>query len=235
MIPQRNPEDTAISTAVPQRNGGARSSIPINPQRIPSLEQSAAAVVYLHLKYVQRAMALKCVDSIEREFLDQTHSLPGANLNRRTVLLRFSSENDCRRAWLRNQMLIADNRMWMSRWMPEQIVYPNRDSPLTLVWLQLPLLPIHLFNFDMLSRICEPIGRLVELGSATVRRTRPNMARVKIEIDVSKSVFDCIWIEFGEGGGLDGFWQKVEVERLPNFCIVCGRFGHLVGNCKQLR
>ncbi|XP_019163108.1 PREDICTED: uncharacterized protein LOC109159462 [Ipomoea nil] len=156
------------------------------------------------------------------------------SLNQRNILLRFSSESDCRRTWMRNQIAIGNGRLWLSRWKPEQNINPSRDSPFSLVWFQLPLLPVHLFEFEVLSRICKPIGKLVELDSATIRRSRPSIARVRIEIDASKPTIDCLLIEYvGEGGGVEGFWQKFVAERMPIFCSTCGRFGHSQKECRR--
>ncbi|XP_019182139.1 PREDICTED: uncharacterized protein LOC109177283 [Ipomoea nil] len=156
------------------------------------------------------------------------------SLTRRSILLRFSSETECRRAWLRNQLVIDGNPLWLSRWRPEQHLMPNRDSPMSLVWIQLPSLPIHLFSFEILSRICAPFGRVVALDSATIRRTRPNVARIRVELDASKPLCDRVWIEIAEEGGKSkGFWQVIEAERMPLYCSICGRFGHVVESCRR--
>nr|GMC82716.1 TMV resistance protein N-like [Ipomoea batatas] len=48
---------------------------------------------------------------------------------------------------------------------------PPRRNP--LVWFQLPNLPIHLFDFESISRICALIGREIALDSATSGKSRP--------------------------------------------------------------
>lgn len=80
-----------------------------------------------------------------------------------------------------------------------------------------------------------PVGRAVALDMATIRKTRPNVAKVCVEIDVSKPRFDRIWIEIVNGGGeLRGYWQRVEYRRAPMYWDKCGRFGHGLNNCRRL-
>nr|GMC71621.1 uncharacterized protein LOC109159462 [Ipomoea batatas] len=57
-----------------------------------------------------------------------------ASLNRRTILLRFDLEFDCRKIWLRRAML-EGARVWISLWTPDSNA--RRDSLVSLVWFQL--------------------------------------------------------------------------------------------------
>nr|GMC47445.1 TMV resistance protein N-like [Ipomoea batatas] len=148
--------------------------------------------------------------------------------------MRFASEEESRRSWLRNQAVIEGCRFWISRWTPDW--RSDRDSPLALVWFHFPNLPIHLFDFEAISRICAPFGRAIALDSTTSRRSRPNMARVRLEINVLQPFVEKIWIEFENGNGkLDGFWQSIVRERVPFFCEYCNRFGHSTGRCWNAR
>lgn len=154
------------------------------------------------------------------------------SLNRRTILMRFTLEADCRRTWLRSQAMVEGSRVWFSRWTPEWKA--DRDSPLAMVWLSLPNLPQHLFNLHMISRVCAPIRRVVMLDAATIRRTRPNVAKATVEIDVSKPLVEEVWIEIdGGNGNLGGFGQRIDFEKVPMYCSCCGRFGHLEAMCRR--
>lgn len=100
----------------------------------------------------------------------------------------------------------------------------------------MPNLPLHLFNFELIHRICAPIGRAIELDSATVRKSRPSVAKVRLEIDVTKPRLERVWIEFVNGEGVvSGFWQRVEFLRVPIYCEECGRFGHDSLSCRRVR
>nr|GMC61994.1 TMV resistance protein N-like [Ipomoea batatas] len=147
------------------------------------------------------------------------------SLNRRSITLRFDLDSDFKRAWFRGQVMVDGAKAWFERWSPAWCA--TKDSPLSLVWVELPNLPLHLFDFESISRICAPFGRAIELDLATVRKSRPSVAKVRLEIDVTKPRLDRIWIEFVQGNGMvSGFWQRIEFLRIPVYCEVCGRFGH---------
>nr|GMC92317.1 ATP-citrate synthase alpha chain protein 2 [Ipomoea batatas] len=56
---------------------------------------------------------------------------------------------------------------------------------------------IHLFQFDTSVANCEPIGREFTLGSATIHRTEPNLAKVRNEIEYqdSKTMMLCFVLD----------------------------------------
>nr|GLL49122.1 ruBisCO large subunit-binding protein subunit beta, chloroplastic-like [Ipomoea trifida] len=56
---------------------------------------------------------------------------------------------------------------------------------------------IHLFQFDTSVANCEPIGREFTLGSATIHRTEPNLAKVRNEIEYqdSKTMMFCFVLD----------------------------------------
>nr|GMD89666.1 TMV resistance protein N-like [Ipomoea batatas] len=131
------------------------------------------------------------------------------SLNKQSIMLRFDLEAD-----------------WCA----------TNDSLIALVWIELPNLPLHLYDFDLISRICGPIGKAFDLDAATYRRSRPSVAKVRLEIDVTKTKFDRIWIEIvNEIGMVRGFWQRIEYGRVPKFCSKCRRFGHASCECRRLR
>nr|GMC92347.1 TMV resistance protein N-like [Ipomoea batatas] len=158
-------------------------------------------------------------------------------LSRHSIMLRFELESDFKKARIQGQITIDGAKAWFTRWTADWC--ESRDSPLALVWIELPNLPLHLFNFESITRICAPIGRAIDLDSATCRRSRPSVAKVRLEIDVSKPMIDKIRIEivngYGGNGGAKGLWQRIVYGRMPRFCIECGRFGHVRLNCWSLR
>ncbi|PKU75422.1 hypothetical protein MA16_Dca026151 [Dendrobium catenatum] len=62
---------------------------------------------------------------------------------------------------------------------------------------------------------------------ATASVSRPSVARVLVELDVSKKYPIEIWI----GSEVKGYFQKVELENLPIFCSFCKMHGHAVNEC----
>ncbi|XP_028549339.1 receptor-like protein 43 [Dendrobium catenatum] len=70
-------------------------------------------------------------------------------------------------------------------------------------------------NFDVREE--SPIA---PTDQATASMSRPSVARVLVELDVSNEV----WI----GSEMKGYFQKVEFENLPIFCTFCKMHGHAV-------
>ncbi|PKU80089.1 hypothetical protein MA16_Dca021716 [Dendrobium catenatum] len=62
---------------------------------------------------------------------------------------------------------------------------------------------------------------------ATASVSRPSVARVLVELDVSKKYPNEIWI----GSKVKVYFQKVELENLPIFCSFCKMHGHAVNEC----
>jgi hypothetical protein len=57
--------------------------------------------------------------------------------------------------------------------------------------------------------------------------TRPGVAAICVELDISKTLPNKIII----GSGYNEFVQPILYPSLPHFCSKCGKVGHLVSNC----
>ncbi|PKU67293.1 hypothetical protein MA16_Dca021245 [Dendrobium catenatum] len=62
---------------------------------------------------------------------------------------------------------------------------------------------------------------------ATASVSRPSVARVLVELDVSKKYPNEIWL----GSEVKGYFQKVEIENLPIFYYFCKMHGHAASEC----
>nr|GMD48138.1 TMV resistance protein N-like [Ipomoea batatas] len=172
-----------------------------------------------------------------REKFQSTFSLTGSahvgSLDLRHILIKFSREDDCEKVLAKGLAMVAGKPMRLTRWSPDWST--RKESPLAAVWVELPGLPYHLFDHNSLKHLCRPVGKLLALDSATVRRTRPSVARVKLELDLLKPLVDEIWVGFADEG-VDpevGFWQRLEYENVPSFCSKCFKFGHVFSSCKS--
>ncbi|XP_071928074.1 uncharacterized protein [Coffea arabica] len=146
----------------------------------------------------------------------------------RHVLIKCTAEVDFIRIWMRGIWQLGKYPMRVFRWTRE--FHVHKESSLAPVWVDLPNLPIHYFDKHSLFSILSPVGRPLFLDSATAAGTRPSVARVCVEIDVSKQVVPRVWIAVE---GESGFWQKIVPENLPSYCSYCWRLGHLSVDCKK--
>lgn len=71
------------------------------------------------------------------------------------------------------------------------------------------------------------------MDAATTSKTRPNMAKVRVELDLLKSHLDNVWVGIkDEGSPLKGFTKKVEYEIIPKYYKHCKKIGHNIMNCR---
>ncbi|XP_027071974.1 uncharacterized protein [Coffea arabica] len=147
-------------------------------------------------------------------------------LDQRHVLIRFGLEEDYLRCWMKGLWSIADFSMRVFKWSPNfQLTSESSHAP---VWIALEQLPVHFFNRASLFSIASAIGSPLKVNSATATLARPNVARVCVDLDVSKDPPGRVWI----AAGSHGFWQKVAYKNLPPYCSVCHQQGHPSSGCR---
>ncbi|OIT08476.1 hypothetical protein A4A49_52017 [Nicotiana attenuata] len=103
------------------------------------------------------------IEVIRRSFIDQTE-LRGAvkitYFNARTVYIDLDNEFDHST--------------------------PNEDLPSVPIWVVIPELPCHLYYMEILTPLLSPIGKSLYLDLASFQKTRGSVAKVKIQIDLTK-------------------------------------------------
>ncbi|KAL0903851.1 hypothetical protein M5K25_025905 [Dendrobium thyrsiflorum] len=70
-------------------------------------------------------------------------------------------------------------------------------------------------------------GRPLKVDNATFVGSRPSLARVLVELDISKNYPKQICL----GPEKSGYIQRVQMEVFPAFCESCKHLGHLKGEC----
>ncbi|CAI0469648.1 unnamed protein product [Linum tenue] len=95
-----------------------------------------------------------------------------------------------------------------------------------IVWVQLPAFPVHYYHREVLFSLGNMIGRTIKLDYHTLHQQRARFARIAVEIDLSKPLVTRI--------RLDGQWQYLEYENLPEVCFECGKIGHSESSCPKL-
>ncbi|OIT38192.1 hypothetical protein A4A49_16410 [Nicotiana attenuata] len=149
----------------------------------------------------------------------------------RHVFIEFNTEADFNTAYFQRFMSISRALMRMFKWSPD--FDPNEETSLAPIWVLLPELPFHMFKWDYLRQVLEQIGTPMKEDIATVSRTRPHMAKVRVEVDLMKSLPDAVFVGIeGDTTGLKGRDQKLEYEGVPAFCRTCKLQGHDVERCK---
>lgn len=68
----------------------------------------------------------------------------------------------------------------------------EEETSIVSLWISIHQLPWHLLNWKIISRLASEVGVIVAPDQATYFKSRGNVAKVKIEIDLLKSRLDQI-------------------------------------------
>ncbi|MCH92130.1 NBS resistance protein, partial [Trifolium medium] len=68
------------------------------------------------------------------------------------------------------------------------------------------------------------------LDDATKKRAYGHYARILVDIDMSKMIYDEVMVERDDFA----FYMEVIYERLPEYCNHCYSIGYSVANCRKL-
>ncbi|PKU63951.1 hypothetical protein MA16_Dca021580 [Dendrobium catenatum] len=106
----------------------------------------------------------------------------------------------------------------------------KEESPVVPIWISFSNLRLHFFNPKVLHALGTIFGRPLQTDQATVSRTRPSIARVLVEVDISKNHPKEVWV----GSKAYGYLQKAEFEKIPDFCTHCKVYGHAYVDCFKI-
>lgn len=219
-----SPSSSSISLKPPERFKGMLA-ISFSKQEIELFAQSYKFALIGKFPHGRPTMAVfrKSFDAIgfggvcSIGLIDQKH-----------FLLNFDREDDFQRCWLRKSWSINGFQMKVFKWSPD--FRPDIESPVVPVWIALEGLPAHLQDKRAVFAIANLIGKPLKVDSSTLSHNRPSVARICVELDVSKVLPDVVWINNGEYGG---FSQPIKYEFIPDYCTDCKKFGHLRDACNR--
>ncbi|KAF5208160.1 hypothetical protein FRX31_002252 [Thalictrum thalictroides] len=113
------------------------------------------------------------------------------------------------------------------------VLYPGfnlkKDLVRAPVLVDLPNLPLEFFNPAFLEVLGNGLGSFVAVDRDTRAFTKPDVARMCVEMNVDGDLHEAVWIE---GHNYAGLWQPLFY---PNFlyCSHCSKIGHSFENCRK--
>ncbi|PKU83181.1 hypothetical protein MA16_Dca024566 [Dendrobium catenatum] len=146
-------------------------------------------------------------------------------LDARHVFIQLSNDLDYSRVFSRRSYYILNCQMRLLKWTPFFNV--KEESPIVPIWISFPNLRLNFFNTHVLHALGSIFGRPLQTDQATANRSRPYIARVLVEIDITKKHPKDIWI----GSENFGYLQKVDFEKVHDFCLRCKIHGHAIHDC----
>lgn len=70
---------------------------------------------------------------------------------------------------------------------------------------------------------------------ATYHKTRSSIAKVRVEVDLTKPKLNLVWVgSEDESNPLKGFTQRLEYESMPKYCRHCKLLGHSIVQCRKM-
>ncbi|KAL0926253.1 hypothetical protein M5K25_002467 [Dendrobium thyrsiflorum] len=142
-------------------------------------------------------------------------------LDARHVSIQLSNDLDYSRIFARRSYYILNCQMRLLKWTPFFDVI--EESPI----ISFPNLRLHFFNAHVLHALGSIFGRPLKTDQATASRSRPSVARILVEVDITKKHPKEVWL----GSENSGYLQKVEFENVPDFCMHCKIHGHSINDC----
>ncbi|OIT30842.1 hypothetical protein A4A49_27518 [Nicotiana attenuata] len=109
------------------------------------------------------------------------------------VFIDAENEEDYKLIASYNYVQLSEGHsMKIQRWTPN--FKPNKNTSMALVWINLPGLPWHYYEWATLCRIVGPIGTPIVMDKATQTKTRPTTTKMRIEIDLLKPMITDVQV-----------------------------------------
>ncbi|WMV43524.1 hypothetical protein MTR67_036909 [Solanum verrucosum] len=177
------------------------------------------------------------IDIIRKEFAKMISSKGNVKIgayDMHHVFIDFGNVDDHLNVYSKNFLTFGETHiMKILRWTPN--FKPEAETTLAPVWINLPDLPWHFYEWDAIQRICKSIGTPLIMDKATSSKTRPATAKVRIEVDLTRPLVYEVLVEIqNEEGKLEVITQKVEYETILAFCSHCKVQGHRDEKCRKL-
>ncbi|KAK4380767.1 hypothetical protein RND71_002629 [Anisodus tanguticus] len=112
---------------------------------------------------------------------------------------------------------------------------PAEESRFAYGWISFPGLSPHYYGESTLFSMAAAVGTPIAVDAATLNKTRPSCARVKVEFDLLKNHPQHVVIQVGEGDGITTELQKIRYDFKPKYCTNCKLQGHDVDGCWNLK
>ncbi|KAK4343231.1 hypothetical protein RND71_036325 [Anisodus tanguticus] len=155
----------------------------------------------------------------------------------RHVLIRCTIGEDFDTLMSRQTFEIKEkNRPYLMRTFKWDVSFnPAEESRYAYGWISFPGLSPHYYGETTLFSLAAAVGSPIAIDAATLNKTRPSCARVKVEFDLLKNHPQHVVIQVGEGDGITTELQKIRYDFKPKYCTNCKLQGHDVDGCWNLK
>jgi hypothetical protein len=151
------------------------------------------------------------------------------SLGRGFYEFQFVSYEHMYLAWSMGSMNLKPGLLRLSKWTNDFNPYTQRQTH-AQICIRLMELPQEYWRRRTLFEIVSAIGMPLSLDETTQHRAFGHYARILVDVDLSRRLFDEIVVEH------EGYTFKLAVvyERLPSFCSHCQVIGHMIASCNWI-
>ncbi|KAG2275831.1 hypothetical protein Bca4012_044042 [Brassica carinata] len=148
-------------------------------------------------------------------------------IGKTTVLFRIEDAGIRSRVIKRKFWHISDVPLMVGEWTPETARAPPDLSAMPL-WVDLLNVPGYLYSKKGLSFLSRTAGKFLKLHTNTERCVRLDVARVLVEVDLTKPLPNMISFKGREGTEVV---VSISYPWLPPRCSLCSKWGHNSKDC----
>ena len=140
-------------------------------------------------------------------------------------LFEFINKEDKDLIFRNGPYFMGTQGLYLNRWAPnfDPTVELPKEVP---VWVRLPNLPVHCWNYEALQKIGNGIGKFVDKAD---NKSIYNCARICVEFNLEAGLPEAVKISLGSWS----HYQKVDYEHLPFKCRTSQEHGHFQRNCPK--
>lgn len=142
-------------------------------------------------------------------------------VNATTMRFRISNPKAREKVLKRGMWNIAGVPMVVSKWAPKTEEEKQEETVIPM-WVHLRNVPLHMYSWEGLSFFTSTVGYPVRLHPETIACTNLEVAKVFVNVDVSKELPKEI--EFSKDG--KDFTVAYHYPWLPAWCSICDKWGH---------
>ncbi|XP_010481113.1 PREDICTED: uncharacterized protein LOC104759949 [Camelina sativa] len=144
------------------------------------------------------------------------------DLPRQFFMIRFDLEEEYLSVLTGGPWIAFGSYLLTKVWSPD--FDPLRDEIVTTpVWVHLSNIPVNFYHPSILMRVAQGLGSPLRVDVTTLNYERARFSRICVEVDLQRPLKGTIMI--------NGERYFVSYEGLPNICLLCGLYGHLVHAC----
>ncbi|KAK4732458.1 hypothetical protein R3W88_025446 [Solanum pinnatisectum] len=155
-------------------------------------------------------------------------------LSNRYILIRGSKLEDYVRVLSKPQFYITHNHysytMRTLKWDP--LFNPEEETTIAIAWISFPSLPPNFFGKEAIFSLAVVVGKPLQVEMATINKTRPSCARVKVEVDLLGEFSKRINVGVrNKSGEIMEKWITIKYDYMPKYCKTCKLQGHNENEC----